>query len=288
MASAFAGPSVDSVINNKFESNYCRLPGTGWAMVAPEGFLPNRAGHGFHSTDRKNFIYVKETNFDQQKLIRQCSTHVIKPKHYIINGFNSYYFDKEDNECFSSYAMLIIVDGERQIEVVLMEDNNNVKTMAEMKKSAFSFIIDSTYKYSAQQTLDFDLDFSGSKLQTVEVLPFERVSFESNDFDSSVLEVFLRPDELVCPKSIKEYKKEKPAGLVLQNLKFAKIKIDNLTAYEFQGIQRNDFTVKYFYKLFIDGKEISYNMEAYSKNYEHILILQKVARSFKQKQKLCN
>lgn len=169
-----------------------------------------------------------------------------------------------------------------------MEDNNNIKTMAEMRKSAFSFIIDSTYKYSAQQTLDFDLDFSGSKLQTSEVVPFEPVSFESNDFDSSLLEVFLRPDELVCPKSIKEYKKEKPEGLDLQNLKFTKLKVDNLTAYEFQGIQRSYYTIKYFYKLYIDGKEISYNVEAYSKTQEHILILQKVARSFKQKQNLCN
>lgn len=74
----------------------------------------------------------------------------------------------------------------------------------------------------------------------------------------------------------------------LQNLKFTKLKVDNLTAYEFQGIQRSYYTIKYFYKLYIDGKEISYNVEAYSKTQEHILILQKVARSFKQKQNLCN
>lgn len=89
LGSALAGPSVDSVITNKFENNYCRIPGTGWARLPPEDFLPNRTGHGFHSVDRKNFIYVKETYFDQNKLIRQCSNHIIKPKHYIINEFNS-------------------------------------------------------------------------------------------------------------------------------------------------------------------------------------------------------
>lgn len=284
---AGAAPVSDTVIYNKYESSYCRLAGTNWAMIPPQGFLPNRTGHGFHSTNEKSIIYVKETNFDQTKLKRQCSNRIIQPKHYIINGHDSYFFEKEDNECFSSYAMLIIVNGENQIEIVLMDDENNTKQNVETRKSAFSFLIDSTFRYSPQQCLDFDLDFAGTKLQIAELIPFGRVSFESYDFDSGVLEVFIRPDELACPRSIKEYKREKPEGLVLQNLLFAKIRVNGLQAYEFSGIQRSDYTVKHFYKLYIDAKEVSYHIELYSKTKESIDQLRKVALSFKQKQKLC-
>jgi len=85
-AKSKAPQTNDTVLNLKLSNKHCHIPGTQWAMIPPEGFLPNLLSFGYHTPDKKNYIYIREHELDTASIQRQCINSITKPKHFIING----------------------------------------------------------------------------------------------------------------------------------------------------------------------------------------------------------